>query len=131
MIKKFRITVDGKAYEVEVEEIGAEGQPAPPQPAAPQPRQTPQAAKQSAPAPKTVPKQVSAGSGGISAPMPGTVLQVLVKQGDKVKEGQPLLILEAMKMENNITAPNAGTVTVIAVSQGQNVESGQHLLTIS
>lgn len=127
MIKKYRISVDGKSYEVEVEEIGAEGQPAPP---APQPRQTPQPAKQSAPAPKAAPKQAPAGSGGISAPMPGTVLQVLVAQGDKVEEGQPLLVLEAMKMENNITAPSAGTVTAIAVSQGQSVESGQHLLTI-
>lgn len=127
MSKKFRITVDGKAYEVEVEEITTDGETTPP------PRQAAKpAATKAVPQPKPAASKPAETAGGedVTAPMPGTILQLLVGQGDKVEEGQPLLVLEAMKMENNITAPKAGTVVAIAVSQGQSVESGQRLLTI-
>ncbi|TQA70475.1 biotin/lipoyl-binding protein, partial [Enterococcus faecalis] len=65
------------------------------------------------------------------APMPGTVLKVLVNVGDTVSENQPLLILEAMKMENEIVAGKAGTVTGIHVTQGQIVNPGEPLITIN
>ena len=68
--------------------------------------------------------------GKLTAPMPGTIIKVLVNTGDKVEQGQPVVILEAMKMENKINANAAGTVTSIEVSPGQNVDTGQLLLTI-
>ena len=126
MTKKFRITVDGTQYEVEVEELGSTAV----RPAAPTPTTAP--AKES-PAKKAAPQQKNlapGGAGSINAPMPGTILQILVAEGDAVSSGQPLMVLEAMKMENNITATAAGTVKAIAVSPGQSVETGQHLLTV-
>ena len=126
-MKKFKISIDGKTYNVEVEEVrdGVSAQRAPiqskptasPQPAAP-PRKY-----EDTPRP-------AGGSGTVTAPMPGTILKLLVAQGDKVEVGQPMLILEAMKMENKITATVPGTVTSIGISAGQSVETGQQLLTI-
>ncbi|MTI94523.1 MAG: biotin/lipoyl-binding protein [Firmicutes bacterium] len=125
-MKKYRITVDGKTYVVEVEELES-AQPTPtPSPSA-KPSQ-PQAAVKSAP--KQAPVAPAAGKGAVTAPMPGTVLKVIAAEGDTVSAGQPLLILEAMKMENKITAPAAGTVSEIAVSQGQSVDTGQLLVRI-
>ncbi|HEL1007567.1 TPA: acetyl-CoA carboxylase biotin carboxyl carrier protein subunit [Streptococcus equi subsp. zooepidemicus] len=118
MLRKFKITIDGKEYLVEMEEIGAPSQApvAPPvQPAV-------------APAPAA---PVSAGADAMPSPMPGTILKVLVNVGDVVHENQPLLILEAMKMENEIVASTAGTVTGIHVTAGQVVNPGEGLITIS
>lgn len=122
-MKKFKITIDGREYMVEVEEIkdGAVGV----KPSAPPVQATVQT-----PAPRPERPLAATGSGGITAPMPGTILNVMVKAGDRVEYGQALVILEAMKMENNINANVAGTVTSIEVSQGQSVDTGQLLLTI-
>ncbi|HEL0422770.1 TPA: acetyl-CoA carboxylase biotin carboxyl carrier protein subunit [Streptococcus equi subsp. zooepidemicus] len=130
MLRKFKITIDGKEYLVEMEEIGAPSQAPvvpPVQPtAAPAPVATEEAV---APAPATAP--VSAGADAMPSPMPGTILKVLVNVGDVVHENQPLLILEAMKMENEIVASTAGTVTGIHVTAGQVVNPGEGLITIS
>lgn len=126
MLRKFKISIDGKEYLVEMEEIGGVPQPAPValQPTAPvATTETPAPAVEEAPAP--------AGADAMPAPMPGTVLKVLVNVGDTVSENQPLLILEAMKMENEIVAGKAGTVTGIHVTQGQIVNPGEPLITIN
>ena len=108
-MKKYRININGTAYEVEIEEItGA----APSSPAA--------AAVPAAPVEGEV----------IPAPMPGNILAVNVKAGDTVKKGQVLMVLEAMKMENEITCPRDGTVVSVAVSKGAAVESGAALCAI-
>ncbi|EGO2613013.1 acetyl-CoA carboxylase biotin carboxyl carrier protein subunit [Enterococcus faecalis] len=141
MLRKFKISIDGKEYLVEMEEIGGVPQPAPvaPQPTAPvapQPTapvattETPAPAVEEAPAPAAQPA-APAGADAMPAPMPGTVLKVLVNVGDTVSENQPLLILEAMKMENEIVAGKAGTVTGIHVTQGQIVNPGEPLITIN
>ena len=147
MSKKFRITVNGESYEVEVEDLGgdlplrpsfAPAAPAPVSipaapvsvpkaaPVAPAPAPTPAPA----PAPKPVSKPAVAGAGDITAPMPGTILDIKVNVGDTVNAGQTVLILEAMKMENEIAAPQAGTVTGIHVSRGASVNPGEILVSI-
>ena len=106
MLRKFKISIDGKEYLVEMEEIGGVPQPAPvaPQPTAPvATTETPAPAVEETPASAAQPA-APAGADAMPAPMPGTVLKVLVNVGDTVSENQPLLILEAMKMENEIVA---------------------------
>ncbi|MDV5975883.1 UNVERIFIED_CONTAM: acetyl-CoA carboxylase biotin carboxyl carrier protein subunit [Streptococcus canis] len=131
MLRKFKITIDGKEYLVEMEEIGAPAQTAMPVQAAPAPavpaatEPNPQVAEAPAPQPTAV-----AGADAIPSPMPGTILKVLVAVGDQVAENQPLLILEAMKMENEIVASSAGTISAIHVSPGQVVNPGDGLITI-
>ena len=110
-MKKYRVNVNGTVFEVELEEMtGAPAAPA----AAPAP---------AAPA-------VPAGGEKITAPMPGTILAVNVANGSAVKKGDVLMILEAMKMENEIMAPCDGAVTSVAVTKGASVESGTLLCTI-
>lgn len=128
MLRKFKIAIDGKEYLVEMEEIGGVQQPvqAPvaAAPAAPVAAPAEQAAPAAAP--------VSAASGdAMTAPMPGTILRLLVNIGDEVKENQPLMILEAMKMENEVVANHAGKVAGIHVNQGQVVNAGDALITIA
>ncbi len=108
-MKKYKVNVNGTAYEVEIEEMtGA-------------PAAAPVAAAPAAPA----------GAGErVAAPMPGNILSVNVAAGDAVKKGQVLMILEAMKMENEIMAPCDGKVTAVAVTKGAAVESGALLCTI-
>lgn len=128
MLRKFKIAIDGKEYLVEMEEIG--GTPAPAPVAAPVATPTPAApVVEEAPAPVAAPSS-AAGADALQAPMPGTILRILVNVGDAVSENQPLMILEAMKMENEIVATSAGTVTGIHVSQGQSVNPGDGLITI-
>jgi len=141
-MKKFLIKVNGNQYEVEVEEIRdgstasqsvqvataptAAPAAAPAAPAAQAPAPAPKAA---APEPK-VSNEVPAGAKTITAPMPGTILNVSVNTGDVVKKGQVLLILEAMKMENEIVAPNDGKIASINVSKGASVNAGDVLLSM-
>ncbi|SHJ63023.1 Biotin carboxyl carrier protein [Dethiosulfatibacter aminovorans DSM 17477] len=128
-MKQYNITVNGKTYEVAVEEIGG----APSAPVFSAPAAAPRAAAPApAPAaPKAAPAAAPAGGGElIAAPMPGTILDIKVTEGQAVKAGDILLILEAMKMENEIVAPADGTVKSIHTSKGTSVSSGDALITL-
>ena len=116
-MKNYRITVNGTTYDVAVEETGASSAPAAPV-AAPAPAAAPAASG-------------SEGSIVVSAPMPGKILGVKAEVGKAVKKGEVLLILEAMKMENEIVAPEDGTVASINVSTGSQVEPGDTLATLN
>ena len=122
-MKEYTITVNGVAYDVTVDEKGNGGTSA--APAAP-------AAKAAAPAATPVPAQKAPQAGNISvtAPMPGKVLAVEVKVGDSVTSGAPVLVLEAMKMENDIVAPKDGKVVAVNVKAGDSVESGAVLVSL-
>ncbi len=125
-MKKYRVTVNGKSYQVEVEEV--RGKPSPPKPPLSSPPPRP-----AAPAPPKTPPPAEPTEGGktaIKAPMPGTILDIKVSEGDETSLGQILLILEAMKMENEIPAPVAGTVAEVAVKTGDTVRSGDILVVI-
>lgn len=130
MLRKFKIAIDGKEYLVEMEEIGGVQQPVQAPVAAAPAAPVAAPAEQAAPAPAAAP--VSAASGdAMTAPMPGTILRLLVNIGDEVKENQPLMILEAMKMENEVVANHAGKVAGMHVNQGQVVNAGDALITIA
>ncbi len=119
-MKTYRVNVNGTNYEIQVEEISAaEVKSAPAQAAA------------AAPAPAAAPAAAPAGGEAVNSPMPGTILAVNVKAGDAVKAGQVLMILEAMKMENEICAPVDGTISAVSVNQGATVETGTLLCTIA
>jgi len=134
-MRKFIVNVNGKQYEVEVEEVTSKETSTIKQiPAvqdepkserlAPQPK--------AEPTPKEEKKQVQVSQGAevVIAPMPGTILNINVNEGDTVKEGQILLILEAMKMENEILAPRDGKVVSIPVTKGSSVNTGDQLVII-
>ena len=130
---KYKITLKGRTYEVEVEagkamlldeyEAIAPSAPAVPVAAAPV------AAPAAAPAAPAAAAVTAAGE-AVNAPMPGTILKVNVTQGQAVKEGDVLCVLEAMKMENEIMAPKAGTVNQVVVSKGSSVNTGDALVVI-
>ncbi len=129
-MKKFNITVNGKSYEVDVEEIGGvPSAPTSPRAAAPAPRAAaPKAAPKAA---KAAPKAAPSGNGtSITAPMPGTIFELKVSEGDSVSAGDVVLVLEAMKMENEITSQVDGTVTSILVKTGDSVNGGDVLVVI-
>lgn len=126
---KYKVTLNGKTYEVEVEAGKAilldEYEALAPAPAA----AAVPAASAAAPAPAAA---VSLAAGEtVESPMPGNILSVNVNQGDKVKEGQVLAILEAMKMENEIPAPKDGTIVQVVTSKGAVVETGSPLFVIA
>ncbi len=118
-MNKYRVNVNGNLYEIEIEDISGTA-PAQPAPAAP--------AQKAQPAPAS---SAPAGGRNVTSPMPGTVLSIKVSPGQAVKRGQVLLILEAMKMENEIVAPCDGTVSSISVTEGASVTSGATLCAIS
>ena len=128
MIKKFNVKVNGNSYEVEVEEIKDGVQPV--APAVQRPAAAPAPAAPVAAAPKAAPAVAVAGAGTDSAPMPGTVLDIMVKEGDVVKSGQVCVILEAMKMENELPAPCDGTVKSVNVTKGASVNTADVLVVI-
>lgn len=120
-MKKYNVTVNGTAYEVTLEAIdAAEIKSAPAAPA-----------QQTAPAVAPAPAAAPAGGESVSAPMPGTILSVNVQNGAAVKKGDVLLILEAMKMENEIMAPCDGTIASVNVQKGSSVETGAVLCVIA
>ena len=130
---KYKVTLNGKTYEVEVEAgkailLDEYEALAPAAPAAAPVQAVPAAAPAAAPAPAAV--SLAAGE-TVESPMPGNILSVNVKQGDQVKEGQVLAILEAMKMENEIPAPKDGTVVQVVTSKGAVVETGSPLFVIA
>lgn len=129
MLRKFKIAIDGQEYLVEMEEIGGVPQPVQPVAAA-----APAAPVQAAPveaAPEVAKSAPSeAGADAMTAPMPGAILRTLVNIGDIVEENQPLMILEAMKMENEIVAGKPGKVTGIFVDKGDVVNPGDPLIAI-
>ncbi len=145
--RTFNVFVDGDYYAVEVEEVG--GAPvvtsiapmAAPAPAAaprptvvppPPPKAAPAVAPQAAPAAPAAPKAATPSGGGttVEAPMPGMIIRYEVKEGDAVKEGDVVLVLEAMKMENSITTPVTGTIKQINFKDGESVQKGDVLLVI-
>ena len=128
---KYIITLNGKQFAVEVERGKAAAQymgPAAPAPAAPAPAAP---AAPAAAAPAAAPAAPAGAGDPVKAPMPGNILDVRVSAGQTVRAGDILLILEAMKMENEIVAPKDGTLTSVCVSRGQVVETGAVLCTLA
>ena len=121
-MKNYRITVNGTAYDVAVEELGAGAAPA--AVAAPAP------VAAAAPAPAAPAAPAAAGSIEVAAPMPGKILNVKAGVGTAVKKGDVILILEAMKMENNINADRDGKIIEIKVNKGDSVLEGADLVVI-
>ena len=117
-MKAYKVTVNGNVYEITLEVIDKADIKTPAAPVA-------------APAPAAAPAPVAAGAQTISAPMPGTILKVNVANGQAVKKGDVLMVLEAMKMENEIMAPADGTVTSVNVNAGASVEAGTVLCALA
>lgn len=120
-MKNLKITVNGVTYDVQVEEVG---------------ETTAVASAPAVSAPAVAPAKVEkkpAATGGtpVNAPMPGTILSVNVNEGQSVKKGDVLVVLEAMKMENEIKAPTDATVSSVAVQKGESVDTGAVLVTLS
>ena len=134
---KYKVTLNGRTYEIEVEAGKAmcldeyEAYAPAAAPAAPAAAPAPEAA----PAPAATPAAASAApvAGGetVSAPMPGTILKVNVQPGQAVKAGEVLIVLEAMKMENEIMAPKAGTVAQVLVNRGATVDTGAPMVVLN
>ena len=124
-MKRYNITVNGTAYDVAVEEITDGSAPA----------AAPAAAAAAPAAPKAAPKPAAAAGpqGGvkITAPMPGTIVEVKAKVGDPVKNGTVIAVLEAMKMENDIVADRDGTIASINVNKGDSVSTGAVIATLN
>ena len=132
---KYKVTLNGRTYEVEVEAgkailVDEYEAYAPAPAAAPAAATAPAAAPAAAPAPAPSAAEIAAGE-RVNAPMPGNILKVAVNAGDKVKAGQILVILEAMKMENEIVAPKAGTVAQVVVKVGEKVDTGATLVVLA
>ncbi|XOQ44044.1 MAG: Biotin carboxyl carrier protein of acetyl-CoA carboxylase [Clostridium sp.] len=131
MIKNLKITVNGTAYDVQVEDLGASAAPAQ-APAAPAPKTAaPAAPAAPAAAAAPAPKPAAPADGEtVASPMPGTIVSTNVKPGQSVKKGDVLVVLEAMKMENEIMAPHDAQVAAVLVNKGDSVESGTPLVTL-
>lgn len=135
-MKKYRITVNGKTFDVDVEEVGAQksGHSPVSAPAAVAPTPAPKAVAAQAPAPSPVTPRSAAPAGGATAmksPLPGKILKVMATPGSLWKKGDTLLIIEAMKMENEILAPRDCTVEEVGVEANQTVKTGDLLLKLA
>ncbi len=127
-MKTYNITVNGVTYTVEVEEVGATASA----PVAAAPVAAPAAAPAAPKAAPAAPKASgAAGAVSVKAPMPGNIMKVNCKVGASVKKGDVLVVLEAMKMENDICAPQDGVVASVEVSQGASVETDALLVTLN
>lgn len=132
-MKRLRVTVNGKTYDVEVEIVADDDQggsdygfPTMPTAAV---GTAPVAAPGPAPsAPKAAPP-TSGAANELTSPLAGTIVEVKVKAGDEVKENQPLVVIEAMKMNTNVSSPVSGKIKEIKVNSGDNVQQGQVLIT--
>lgn len=129
-MSKYRITLDGKTYEMDVEHLGANGAVIAPAKVAAPVAAPAAVAPKAAPAPAAAKPAANAGSGSVVAPMPGTILKVLKKDGDAVKAGDVVLVLEAMKMENEITAPVDGAIASLSLAEGSTVGGGDLLFEV-
>ena len=134
---KYKVTLNNRVYEVEVEEGSAMlvdeyalAAPAAPAPAAPVPA-APVPAPAAAPAPAPAAAAPLAAGEAVKSPMPGNILKINVAQGQSVKEGDTLIVLEAMKMENDVVAPRDGTVAQVVVTKGAVVETGSPLVILA
>ena len=132
---KYKVTLNGRTYEVEVEAgkamLLAEYEAiAPAAPAAPVAAAPAAPAPAAAPAAPAAPAAVTGAGEVVSAPMPGSIIKVNVSAGQAVKAGDVLVVLKAMKMENDITAPKDGTITQVVTSKGASVSSGDPLVVI-
>ncbi|MDR3076732.1 MAG: biotin/lipoyl-binding protein [Synergistaceae bacterium] len=130
MAHSYRVSVNGKSYDVVVEEMGAAAAQAPA--AAAPVVAAPAAAPAAVSAPAAAPKKAAAPAGGsqISSPMPGKIWKLHVREGDTVAEGQLVLVLEAMKMENEIFAPAGGKIVQVNCKEGDSVNTGDVLVVI-
>jgi biotin carboxyl carrier protein len=127
-MKRYNIVVNGTSYAVDVEEAGTSpATPVAPVVQVPVPVAAPPVVPQEV---KAAPIEPSVGAQSITSPMPGTILDIRVSQGQQVNTGDILLILEAMKMENEILAPKGGTVDTIQIGKGASVNSGDLLMTL-
>jgi biotin carboxyl carrier protein len=131
-MRSFNVTVNGTVYSVQVEEEGGTFVAAPAPQRAPAPvTAAPAAAKPAAPAPRpAAPAAAAAGAGAITAPMSGTIFKVNVKEGQAVKRGDVAIVLEAMKMENDIFVAADGVVQEVKVTEGASVQPGDVLVVI-
>ena len=133
---KYKVTLNGRTYEVEVEAgkamlLDEYAAVAPVAPAAAAPATAPAAAAPAAPAPAPAAAAAPVAGEAVTAPMPVNILKVAVSQGQTVKEGDLLVVLEAMKMENEIFAPKAGTVAAVNVAKGQSVDTGATMVVLA
>ncbi|MBS7324904.1 MAG: acetyl-CoA carboxylase biotin carboxyl carrier protein subunit [Angelakisella sp.] len=122
-MKRFLIKINGKTYDAEVEVLGASA-------AAPAPAAAPKAA---APAPAPAAPAAAPKAGGpanVTSPLPGTVLRLVKNAGDTVAAGEVVMIVESMKMENEVVAPEAGRIASIAVAAGSAINTGDLLFTL-
>lgn len=129
-MKRYNVHINGKSYEVAIEELAETTDRPVTTTAAAAPAAKPPTAATTAPPPKAAKSEAGNEGGTIASPMPGTILRVAVATGDRVKQGDTLLILEAMKMENEILAPHDGTIAQINVAQGASVNAGDPLVVL-
>jgi len=115
-MRKFQVTVNGNTYEVDVEEVSGEKAPV---------------AEQTTTVEAVMPATSGVGSVKVEAPMQGKIVDIKVTEGKAVEVGQVVVILEAMKMENEVVAPSSGTVASIDVASGQSVNAGDVILTLN
>lgn len=123
-----KIIINNDEYDVELKHVGSTQEIASVRKSTPRPQQ-PAASQVSKP---SGPPQVSSGlAGGIPSPLPGLILDIMVKEGDEVKAGQDIIVMEAMKMENKIQSPHDGVVKKIFIDKGSNVAEGDKLVEIT